>query len=132
MASALEDIAREVMALERKRCDALVAGDLETLQTLMGDDCIVLHGSGKVEGKEAFLRDVFVRLDIKSIEQVDVRVRTYGDTVVVNYVQRMAAAFRSAPDTLIPGDGANFTAIWSKADGAWRMNTLHGTRLPKV
>jgi ketosteroid isomerase-like protein len=60
------------------------------------------------------------------IEHNDLKVRTYGDTGVVNSRVRMTGATNGTPfdNQLL------LTHVWVKKDGRWQLVTHQTTRLP--
>src|SRR3979490_165452 len=80
----------EMLALERKRADAMVREDVETLATLLADDLSSTHSDGRRDTKESFLGLVaapamrYLGVDYSNQEVVDC-----GDAVVVRGTARI-------------------------------------------
>jgi uncharacterized protein (TIGR02246 family) len=77
---AMGDI-QDIEALEEKRCAAISAGDVETLQSLLTDDYLHVHMTGHVDDRAGHLKAVSSRP--RRTERGPLLVRTYGDVAVV-------------------------------------------------
>ena len=56
MASSAElQAAREVGKLEARRCQALIDADYDTLDTLLHDELVYTHSTGRVDGKASYM-----------------------------------------------------------------------------
>ena len=117
----------EVLALERKRADAMVREDVETLATLLADDLSYTHSDGRRDTKESFLGLVaapamrYLGVDYSNQEVVDC-----GDAVVV----RGTARIRLLRE---PGEALDylvlFLDIWARRDGRWQTVGWQATRI---
>lgn len=56
-----------VDAIEQRRCDATVSGDLFTLASLLDDDLTFVHSSGYIHGKPEYLTFVSHKIKTHSI-----------------------------------------------------------------
>lgn len=74
----------DLIALEKQFAQALVKGDVESLDGLVSDDWIIIGPEGGVINKSAFL-DVVKSgaLTHSTMELDETRVRIYGDTAIV-------------------------------------------------
>lgn len=107
---------------ERRRWEALVAGDLEELDRLFADDMTYTHSNGMVDTKQSYLgalRDgVFRYLDIDVAEPAT---RDFGSTVVVTGTA--VATSESAHGRLV--SPLRYTGVWSQQDGDWQFVAWH-------
>jgi ketosteroid isomerase-like protein len=76
--------AAQLAALEKRFAEAIIKGDAEAVQKVVGDDWIIIGPEGAITTKAAFLgvvkSGVLVHSTMDSDEQ---RVRVYGDSAVV-------------------------------------------------
>ncbi|MGJ8609498.1 MAG: nuclear transport factor 2 family protein [Octadecabacter sp.] len=70
----------DLLALEQKRCDAIAACDLETLDGMLREDYVHVYGGGLFSGKKDWIDHIS---EVPRIpERVDLKVRVYGETAV--------------------------------------------------
>jgi ketosteroid isomerase-like protein len=117
-----------ILRVEKAWASALVAGDMNALGSLISDDAMVLHGSGLVEDKRAFLAGLPERLEIQSVELKNVLIRAYGDTAVLTAQQVQRARLKMQHGEVHTGH-ANLTRVYVKHVGDWRIASMHLTRL---
>ncbi|MCP3705645.1 nuclear transport factor 2 family protein [Paraburkholderia sp. CNPSo 3274] len=69
-------IQSEIVGLEDTRCHALVEADIETLDELVSDDVVHVHGNGKVDDKITYMK--MMRKQVRFLkaerDRLDVRV----------------------------------------------------------
>jgi hypothetical protein len=118
---------KAVLAADDRRFQAMLDGDVATLDALFDDGLSYAHGSGARDTKEEYLGKirsgyyVYTRAD-HPVERVEV----VGDTAIV--VGRMTAdvAVEGAPKTI-----ANLSlTVWTRASGDWRLLAYAPTNLP--
>jgi uncharacterized protein (TIGR02246 family) len=120
----------EVMALEERRRQALLAGDLPALLQLLAADMTYVHSTGACDRRDSYLAKLaggslrYLELDFAELQ---VQVLTQAATVT----GRMTAA--------ISKDGQRkhvtslFMTVWARGvDGEWRLHAHQGTPLPAV
>jgi ketosteroid isomerase-like protein len=114
----------EVLAVNRARIAALVAGDVDALERFVGDDMQYVSVSGAVESKPqvfAGLRSGALRLERQ--DAVDEDVRLYGDTAIVGYRAESVTLDRGAR---IEGT-TRCTSVYVRRDGHWQLVLQHNT-----
>ena len=117
----------EMLALERKRADAMVREDVGTLATLLADDLSYTHSDGRRDTKESFLSLVaapamrYLGVDYSNQEVVDC-----GDAVVV----RGTARIRLVRE---PGQPLDYLVLFldvcARRDGRWQTVGWQATRI---
>jgi ketosteroid isomerase-like protein len=119
--------AKEVLRVNRERLDALVRGDLATLDRVVGDDVTYTAPSGKVQSKPEIVADFESgAYKIGSIETDNEKVRVYGNTAVVNYrcmVNNYRYKGKDATGTY------QCTTTYVKRNGQWQAVAQHMTRI---
>jgi ketosteroid isomerase-like protein len=71
-----------LLALEKRRCEAIAAGDAETLTAMLAEDYIHIHLNGFEDTRTGHVQRV-----VKSprrFERGEVKVRVFGDVAVLN------------------------------------------------
>lgn len=116
------------LALEERRRQALLAGDLPALQGLLADDLVYVHSTGASDRKDSFLAKLSGGgLKYLSLDFSGQQVQSLQLAVVVS--GRMAAT------VLKEGQRKNvaslFMVVWGcDRDGVWRLHAHQGTPLP--
>ncbi|BDZ40086.1 nuclear transport factor 2 family protein [Microbacterium suwonense] len=96
----------EILAVETRRQEALITGDLDALSELFDDSLVHIHAPGLVHTKQLLLEHVAVRRAYIEITRQDLHVRVFGDTAVITggIVNRMHA----------PGGASARSTVWSR------------------
>ena len=117
----------EVLALERKRADAMVRQDIGTLASLLADDLSYTHSHARRDTKESFLDLIaapamrYIGVDYSNQEVIDC-----GDAVVVCGTARI----RLLREPGGPEDyNVLFLDIWARRDGRWQTVGWQATRV---
>ena len=121
------DIEREVLAAERKRCAAMLAGDLPALDALLDARLHFSHATGAVDDKAAYIAKMAAgRIDYLAIDWSEQRVIALAEDAAL-LTGRMTSTVRveGAQKRL---DNRVISA-WSLADGAWRVVAFQSTPL---
>jgi ketosteroid isomerase-like protein len=110
----------DVINLQKAVADAMINRDINTLERLLSDDLLQVHGGGTVQNKKSFIhnRKNPDGIKYKVINSYDVEVKLFPKCVLV----------RGNLDVLefIPGYGdvegrVRFSSVWAEEkDGAWR------------
>ncbi|MGK5114153.1 MULTISPECIES: nuclear transport factor 2 family protein [unclassified Geodermatophilus] len=122
-----DDDVAAVLAAEERRYEAMVEGDLDTLEALLAPELSYTHSSGVRDTREEYLGKLRSRYYVyRRAEHPVVRVEVAGDCAVV--VGRMTAD--------VDVDGVPKTidnlalAVWTRAGGPWRLLAYAPTPLP--
>lgn len=116
-------VQKEILLLEKKRCDALVSGDLAVLTALMADDLVHIHGNGALDDKAAYLEGVRAKYKFHHIERGDLNIRVYGDLAIVNGPLDQTVSVTGIDK--INQIRAMATQTWVRNQGEWKQNTCH-------
>ncbi len=117
----------DILALDRRRFDAMCAGDLAALDRLLHRDLKYTHSSGKVDGKESYTRGVGDGLwDYQSITTSNEAVSIYGGTALVHCRLNIDVKVQGAPKRV----DSVALAVWVD-DGGWQCVAVHSTPWPK-
>ena len=123
-------VASEVIGTEGRFFDALLRGDREGLENVLGDDFVLIDVmTGSEIPREVVLDLVGSRqLAFESIERLDGRVRLYDNTAVVTGQTRMSGHY--------DGQGfqvhSRYTHVYVHGRTGWRLVTAQGTPIAKT
>jgi len=122
------DDAADVLKRDDARFAAQLKADLAGLEDTFADGATYTHSSSAVETKKDFIEGIRTgRLKYKSYDRKDAAVALYGDTAVVTG-KAFVVVVREGADVPIR---VQFTNVWVKRAGKWRMVSWHSTRLPE-
>lgn len=131
----------ELVQLEHKRYEALIAQDWSTYDALLGDEFFHNHVLGGTLSKIPhfeYLKAGKSRIKKAVLEDLDVRL--YGDVAVVTGISYVdlthvdieeLAALTGVPHS--PGDvtrGSRQLHVWVKREGRWQLVARQATYLP--
>jgi ketosteroid isomerase-like protein len=120
-------IKAEIKKLEDRRFQAMIDGDFETLEKLLGDGLIYTHSTAQSDTRAEYLalckKGVFKYLKIeRPIENIQV----YGDTVVVTGQTKIDAIINGQPKLL----NSRYTDVWIEGARGWQMVVWQSTPIP--
>jgi hypothetical protein len=114
---------KEILALEDRRIEAMVAGDVQALEEILADDLIYTHTTARLDTKASFIDAVKTgKSNYKSVDRKDVEVRDLRDTAVVT----CHAKFHVGDNKF----EARFIDVYARRNGAWQMVAWQSTRVP--
>lgn len=116
----------ELLALDATWNELRMKPDVAGLDRLLADDWMLTHSDGRVQYKADYLDELRTSTRRnQGIGNEDLRVRRYGDTMVVT-----GASVQSGISNGQPWSGRfRFTRTWVKRDGAWIMVSSHSSRV---
>ncbi|GAA5072931.1 nuclear transport factor 2 family protein [Lysobacter panacisoli] len=116
----------ELLALDATWNDLRMKPDVDGLDRLLADDWMLTHSDGRVQYKADYLDELRTSTRRnQGIGNDDLRVRRYGDTMVVT-----GTSVQSGISNGQPWSGRfRFTRTWIKRDGQWRMVASHSSRI---
>lgn len=117
----------DIEQLEQKRSDAIVAGDVATLDTLYADEFYYNRAGGDSLIKPAYLA-LLSSGEIKVTHAVreGVKIRVYGDTAVVTGMQHIDVTLKGEPRTV----HLRYLHVWVKKGYGWKLVARQATNLP--
>jgi ketosteroid isomerase-like protein len=122
------DETTELLGLEARRCDAMIAADIDSLETLLSDRLTWTHSSARQDTKASFLAGLRAGgTRYLAMKRLDERVRVHGDVAVVTGLVEMRASIKGEVKEL----RNCYTNVWEKADGRWRMVAWQSTAAPR-
>ena len=123
---ALAETDAELLALDATWNELRMKPDVAGLDRILADDWMLTHSDGRVQYKADYLDELRTSTRRnQGIGNEDLRVRRYGDTMVVT-----GASVQSGISNGQPWSGRfRFTRTWVKRDGAWIMVASHSSRV---
>jgi len=120
-------IEQEILALEGKRCAAMAANDIATLEQLFHDDLIYTHSSAVVDTRASYLEALKSgHTRYHSVQRSDEKVRLCGDSALVTG--------RAIIDVTVKGEkkhlDTRFLDVWTKTPKGWKFIAWQSTKLP--
>jgi ketosteroid isomerase-like protein len=124
----MADNGAAVIALDRKRMDAMCQQDVATLNAILGDDLIYTHSSARVDTKQSLIGNMQAGTTVyTSLETSDVVAQDLGDAVVLTGVARVGVMSQGRPNSF----GIRFVNVYANRGGQWQMVTWQSTRTPE-
>jgi NADPH-dependent 2,4-dienoyl-CoA reductase/sulfur reductase-like enzyme len=119
---------RDLIALDDKRREALLRGDVAVIDELFDDDLQYVHSTVReVDSKANYLAGLRSGdLKYKTIDLSERVGRVYGDCAVMTGLMRMDIFFRGQDRTV----SSRYAATWIRRDDRWRMVLLASVPVP--
>ena len=120
-----ESLHKELWGLYDEWFSALGREDASFFERTLADDWHYTDVRGVNRGKPEYVDYVApIRSDVPVNRLVDLRVRPFGDVVLVHGDYEVGEEF--APPE---GSTTRFTAVWQRQDGVWKALAHHATVL---
>jgi ketosteroid isomerase-like protein len=114
----------ELLELERRRCDAISAGDIDTLESLLSDDYVHVHMTAAVDDRAGHLAAVAKRPRTTSRGEISVRI--YGELAVLTGELTNHSSAAGQPPRSIR---AYCHQVAVRQNGTWRFVSIQLTPL---
>ena len=121
-----DDVTREVLEAEERRCAAVAAEDWEALGQIVGDDFRYTHSNGKSEDKAAWVAGISTRQ--RAIEHDELSVRSFGDVALLSgtSVNRYREPFQGDSHY---GVIIDVLQVWVRRPSGWQIVAQHGVKI---
>ncbi|MDG2001806.1 MAG: nuclear transport factor 2 family protein [Novosphingobium sp.] len=120
-------IAVEILAAERKRCDAMLANDNEALDALLDERLQFSHATGAVDDKPAYLAKMAAgRIVYTSIDWSEGTVIALGDEAALLTGRMVNSVTVEGAEKQLKN---RVITAWAKSDGEWRLVAFQSTPL---
>ncbi|WP_189338521.1 nuclear transport factor 2 family protein [Sphingobium sp. SCG-1] len=124
-----EAVVQAIQELEKRRCAALVSGDVDALDAMLIDDLVHVHGTGKFDTKSEYLEGIRSKYTFHKVERGELNIRVYGDVVVV--VGPLSQSVQVAGGENIVNITAIVSQTWNRVGDSWKQSTCHTGFLSK-
>lgn len=115
-----------IIALDKKRMDAMGAKDIATLNAVIADDLIYTHSSARMDTKATLIGAMESGSTVyTSVVPSDVVAQDLGDAVVLTGVAAISVMSGGKPNSF----RVRFTDVYANRGGTWQMVTWQSTRL---
>jgi ketosteroid isomerase-like protein len=111
--------ASEILKLDEERRAALIAGDFATLDRLLADDLVHVHGTGLPDGKAHYFQDLRETFEFVEITRGKTDVRFYGDAAILTGPMVHKVRLKSTGDIVTMA--AFGIQIWERRTGGWKQ-----------
>lgn len=117
-----------IIALDRKRMQAMAAKDVATLSSVLADDLIYIHSSARIDTKQSLIGNMQSGSTVySSVEPSGVTAMDFGDSVVLTGEAQIKVTSGGKPMAF----GVRFTDVYAKRNGQWQMVLWQSTKLPE-
>lgn len=120
-------LAGEVLAAERQRQAALIAADFATLDQILADDLIHVHGGGNVDSKAQYFHLLQTLFTFVAIERPNPEIRLLGDAALMT--GEMTQTVRLTASGEVKTIRAFGTQVWTRRDGGWQQVLYQATEI---
>ncbi len=110
----------EVLSLQKKFQDSVVAGDVKTVGAMMADESFFIHGNGAMQGKAEFLAAI-ANAPFSGYELKDPKVVFFDGGAIVSGLVDITFRPRqgaTTPPVVIHMRGSS---VWVKSAAGWRL-----------
>jgi len=117
----------EIEAREARRAAALVSGDFDAIEDLIGDDLLYVHSSATEEDRKLYMERLrnghYVYKGLTGIKREH---RVLGDVVLVNGEIRIDVVVKGNPKQV----NARYLQVWARRPKGWQMVSWQSTPVP--
>ena len=119
-----------IRAIERRRCNAMIAGDLEILDIILDPALTFCHATGAIDDKQGYLDKLSAgRINYKTIEWSEEQFTSLGDCVIMIGRMRTDVEVAGTRKQLDNRVTTVWTRCWenSQQNQPWRLVTFQST-----
>jgi len=115
------------LQVERQFFASLIRADVQRLDSILGEDFLLIDVMTGSEITKSSLLAVLGsgQLKFETIDPLEQRMRTYGETAVVTGRTQMSGRFQENPFTA----SSRYTHVYVKAQPQWRLVSAQGTQI---
>jgi ketosteroid isomerase-like protein len=118
----------ELLALEERRCKAMVAADHAALDEILADELVYTHSNAAVDTKESYLAGIKSgKWKYTSVERLAETFDLFGDTARVTGHIRLTLANPDGSSRIV---NSRYLNVWLKRQGRWQMLAWQSTPIP--
>jgi ketosteroid isomerase-like protein len=120
-----------VAKLERDWADAIVKGDVATIDRILADDFSYTNWDGTIETKAQHIEGIKSKVyKVESLNLENLKVRVFGEAAVVTVGQVEKSQWKGKDNS----GHYLFTDIYANRNGKWQVVAGHGCKIapPKI
>ncbi|HMK22390.1 MAG TPA: nuclear transport factor 2 family protein [Terriglobales bacterium] len=119
--------ADDIEQLEQKRSQAILDGDMRTLDMLYASEFFYNRAGGDSLGKAAYFAFLTSGdIKVRRVVREEVAITVYGDTAVVTGIQHIDVNLKGQ-DTKV---NLRYLHVWVNGPGGWKLVARQATNLP--
>jgi hypothetical protein len=120
--------AAQVLELERRRWEALVASDTGTLHELFAEGMAYTHSNALVDTKSSYIKSIEDgAVSYVGVDSSDEEIRVFGGTAVVTG----RAVIDARAGGRVHRAVARYSAVWALTGGRWQFVCWQSTPQPQ-
>ena len=113
----------EIIYREKEWMDAWIAKEISTIRDILSDDFLLSSARGNLMSKEEWISNASGPFSCKAFTWKEIKVRTYGNTAIVNATIKQEASVGEKDWSGI----FTLTDVWVRQNGKWQVVSRHGT-----
>ena len=119
-------VTAELLALEQRRCEAIVACDEASLRELLAPNLVHVHTRGNQDSLESYLLYLKGKVEIVKLERRDIKLAIYDNLVVMTGGQINTARLRGSDDEPTKVE-SQVMQVWVKGGRHWQLVAFQAT-----
>jgi hypothetical protein len=121
---ALNNKEAALLAIDQKRINAQIQGDVSTLEMLLGDDLLYVHAAGLMQSKVEFIADLKSgKRQYKSIKNSDMKLHMTKDLAVISAQSDIVVDSQGREVNL----SVRIVEVYAKRGGRWQLIAYQAT-----
>jgi hypothetical protein len=118
-------IKAEIKKLEDRRFQAMIDGDFDALDKLLGEGLIYTHSTGQSDNRADYIA-LCKKVKYVKFERPSENIQVYSDTVVVTGRIQMEVIVDGKPRLF----NSRYTDVWIRSPKGWEMVVWQSTSIP--
>ncbi|MBL8384373.1 MAG: nuclear transport factor 2 family protein [Burkholderiales bacterium] len=119
---------QDILALENRRYQAMVAADVAVLNELLADDLIYTHSNAVIDTKQSYIDGIVgKRWHYTKAERPEERIEVFGDCARVTGHIRLTLGNPDGSSRTVNG---RFLNLWLRRNGKWQLAAWQSTPIP--
>lgn len=119
-----------ILALEKRRCQALSDADIAALDGMFGDALVHIHATGLVQNKREFLEGLAQKQPFIRVERGPLNIRVLGDVAIMDGPMTNTVRRADQPEPVTVQ--AYATQVLAREGQEWRYVAFQATSGPKL
>ena len=120
------NVEQQIKQLVDQHIAALIKADINSLENLLADDCIIIRGDGSLSTKTQEIENIKAgAVKTERIDLQDLKIRVYGHTAIATAL----STFKGTTPSGTPVSSLRSTRVWVKQKGTWKLVSFQATRL---